>query len=160
MRAMQIFTKLFWLLIIGLTVAGFALGGDIQQFLADSQDVARESKFLVVPGIMALYILVAVGAPPGNTWLCVLAGLFYGWWALLLCLGWGALCASSIGFLLCRTFGRAQIERMVERKPRMKALRLAINDNALFVTAVARVSPILPFGPSTVVMSVSTVEVS
>ena len=157
-QAMKCCSVLFWLVIIGLTIAGFTMSESLQQFISDSQQAAQDSAELVIPVMMAAYIPVAVGAPPGNTFLCITSGLFYGWWGLLICLGWGAICASSAGFLLCRTFGRRGIEQLVSTRPRMQALKLALDENAFLVTVVARVSPILPYGPSTVVMSVSAIE--
>jgi uncharacterized membrane protein YdjX (TVP38/TMEM64 family) len=147
-QAMKCCSVLFWL----------AMSESLQQFISDSQQAAQDSAELVIPVMMAAYIPVAVGAPPGNTFLCITSGLFYGWWGLLICLGWGAICASSAGFLLCRTFGRRGIEQLVSTRPRMQALKLALDENAFLVTVVARVSPILPYGPSTVVMSVSAIE--
>ncbi len=153
-------SQLFWLVILGLTITGFVLSDNLQRLVTQSQQTAKESPGVVIPVMMAVWVLVAVGAPPGNTFLCITSGFFYGWWGLFICLGWGALCASSIGFLACRMFGRSHIERMVDRRPRMQALKRAVDENSAFVTVVARVSPILPFGPSTVVMSVSAIKVS
>ena len=80
-------------------------------------------------------------------------------WVVLLCVGWGALCASSIGFLLCRRLGRARIERFVASRRPLAALKLAVEERALLVTAVARCCPVIPFGQCTLVLSVSRIEV-
>jgi uncharacterized membrane protein YdjX (TVP38/TMEM64 family) len=160
LHVMKRCSQLFWLVILGLTITGFVISDDLQRLVTESQQTAKESPGVVIPLMMAVWVLVAVGAPPGNTFLCIMSGLLYGWWGLFICLGWGAVCASSIGFLVCRMFGLSHIERMVERRPWMQALKRAIDENGAFVTVVARVSPILPFGPSTVVLSVSAIEVS
>ena len=160
LQIMKRCSQLFYLAVIGLTVAGFVLGDHLQQLISDSQQTAKEFPGIVIPLMMVVWVLVAVGGPPGNTFLCITVGLLYGWSGLFICLGWGALCASSVGFLVCRKFGRSHIQRMVERRPRMQALKRAIDEHGFPVTFVARVSPILPFGPSTVVMSISAIEVS
>ena len=77
----------------------------------------------------------------------------------MLCVGWGALCASSIGLLLCRWLGRTRIEHFVESKPALLALKLAVEERPLLVTGMARCCPVFPFGQCTIVLSVSRIEV-
>lgn len=158
LHTMKRCSQLFYLVLLGLTITGFAMGDSLQRLVTKSQQTAQEFPGVVIPLMMAVWVLVALGGPPGNTFLCITSGLLYGWWGLFICLGWGALCASSIGFLVCRMFGQSNIERMLERRPRMRALKEAVDENGLFITVVARVSPILPYGPTTVLMSASAIS--
>ena len=134
-----------WALLMLAPIVGVVLLGDVKEMAVDLQEGARELGWVAIAIWMPLYVLIACGLP-ANTISCVLAGLFYGWWAVLLCLVWGALCASSIAFVLCRRCFRAPIERLVDSKRLLTALKLAVEDKALLVTMVARICPVVPFG--------------
>ena len=150
--------QLFWALMLVGSVVVLFFADSVLTFVISLQEGARELGWVAIALWLPAYVLIALGLP-ANTVSCVMAGLFYGWWAVLLCVGWGALCASSIGFLLCRRLGRARIEGFVASRRPLAALKLAVEERALLVTAVARCCPVIPFGQCTLVLSVSRIEV-
>jgi len=54
--------------------------------------------------------------------------------------------AAVVSFLLVRYFARGWAERQLEGRPKFKALDAAVNKNGMWLIALIRLSPILPFG--------------
>ena len=76
----------------------------------------------------------------------IIAGALFGFlWGSLI--AWGsAMAISTIAFLVARTNLRARIERIAEKNKWMKAVNRALPKEGWKVVALARLSPLVPFG--------------
>jgi uncharacterized membrane protein YdjX (TVP38/TMEM64 family) len=112
-----------------------------------------------VPAFIAVYFLFVMLPLP--RWpLTVAAGAAFGLWnGLVLALAVGF--AGSVGsFLISRYLLRHGIEKIIERRPKLKAVDEAIRDGGWKAVALLQMSPAVPFGLQNYFLGASKVRLS
>lgn len=90
-----------------------------------------------------VYVVAVVMAAPASP-LSVMAGVAFGLWAIPLVVA-AATAGATAAFLVARYLLREHVEAMVERRPRLKALEQAVNEEGWKLAALLHLSPVVPF---------------
>ena len=92
----------------------------------------------------AAYVVGTVVLAPGSA-MSILAGLVFGWWGIPIVLisGWIGTC---LAFLLARYVARDAVARLLESRPKLRAVDEAVDEEGWKVVALLRLSPAVPFG--------------
>jgi uncharacterized membrane protein YdjX (TVP38/TMEM64 family) len=109
-------------------------------------------------GLVAYLVLyVGVTLAMGPAWaLSVAAGVAFGLYAVALVLP-SSLTAAVVAFVVARHFARERVAPMIERRARLAAVDRAIAENGLKAVILLRLSPLLPFGLKSYLLSLSHV---
>ena len=91
----------------------------------------------------AVYIIATVLLAPGSP-LTIAAGLAFSGWAFPLIVV-AATIGAGLAFLVARHLARARVQRMIEQRPRFKAVDQAVTENGWKVVMLLRLSPVVPF---------------
>jgi uncharacterized membrane protein YdjX (TVP38/TMEM64 family) len=89
------------------------------------------------------YVLGTVLLAPGSA-MSIAAGLAFGGWAIPLVLV-AATTGASLAFLIARHLARDVIARLIEERPKLKAVDKAVDEEGWKVVALLRLSPLVPF---------------
>ncbi|HUQ27672.1 MAG TPA: VTT domain-containing protein [Usitatibacter sp.] len=126
------------------------------------QWLAELSELALSHGVAAFVVLYFffVMLPLPRWPLTVAAGAAFGLWkglALALVLGF----SGSVGsFLISRYLMRRSLEKIIERRPRFKAVNDAMRDGGWKAVALLQMSPAVPFGLQNYFMGASKVRLS
>jgi uncharacterized membrane protein YdjX (TVP38/TMEM64 family) len=91
-----------------------------------------------------LYVPAALLLVPGS-WLTVLGGFVFGWWRAAAAVSVGATLGACSSFLVGRYLARDQVEHMIARRPRFRALDRAVAEQGFKILVLCRLSPLLPY---------------
>lgn len=91
----------------------------------------------------AVYIIATVLLAPGSP-LTIAAGLAFSGFGFPLVVV-AATIGASLAFLVGRYLARARVERMIEQRPRFKAVDQAVTEDGWKVVMLLRLSPVVPF---------------
>lgn len=111
---------------------------------------------LGVIAFVALYVLITVMLGPASA-LTLTAGLAYGVWGFPLVVA-SATLAAAIAFLLGRYAAYEQVNRWINKDPRLQALNEAVSDEGWRVVGLVRLSPIIPYGLQNYLFSVTQIR--
>ncbi len=131
------------------SLGGFALLLAAWFVLPVDEWLARFAAFadgLGWPGILMLsaaYVLGTVLLVPGFP-MTLAAAVAYGWGALAICF-FGGLLAASISFFIARFLARGFVQRMLQRRPVLKAVDEVAGEDGFMTILLARLTPITPF---------------
>lgn len=128
------------LVIVGLVVAGRALGAHVPQFAARVRELGALGPLAFVVG----YALATVCGVPGSV-LTLAGGAIFGVWAGAAWVFLGATLGASGAFLIARYVARGIVERRVAREPRFAAIDRAIAADGRRIVFLLRLSPVFPF---------------
>jgi uncharacterized membrane protein YdjX (TVP38/TMEM64 family) len=91
----------------------------------------------------AAYVLGTVLLAPGSA-MSIAAGLAFGGWAIPLVLV-AATTGASLAFLIARHLARDTVARLIEERPKLKAVDNAVDEEGWKVVVLLRLSPMVPF---------------
>jgi uncharacterized membrane protein YdjX (TVP38/TMEM64 family) len=130
------------LIAIALIVAMFAL--PIRAWSVEIVTWIRDSGPLAVGLFVVVYVGAAVLAVPGSV-LTLGAGFAYGplWGTMVV--SPASVLAASVAFAIARRFGRGWIARRFEGDRRFEAIDRAIARQGFKITALLRLSPVVPY---------------
>ena len=89
------------------------------------------------------YVLGTVLLAPGAA-MSIAAGLAFGGWAIPLVLV-AATTGASLAFLIARHLARDTVARLMEQRPKLKAVDKAVDEEGWKVVVLLRLSPVVPF---------------
>lgn len=110
---------------------------------------------LGVIAFVALYVLITIMLGPASA-LTLTAGLAYGAWGFPLVVA-SATLAAAMAFLLGRYAAYEQVNRWINKEPRLQALNEAVSDEGWRVVGLVRLSPIIPYGLQNYLFSVTQI---
>lgn len=149
---------LFWTAVAAFVLAiGFALA-----FLPLGDWVTRFSEWiggLGALGILAFcaaYIVMMLLLVPASP-ISIAAGVAYGWWALPL-VTVVATVGAYIAFLIGRYIAGAKVDRIIRRRPAMKAATEAVEEEPWTTLALLRLSPLVPFNVQNYLLGITEVS--
>lgn len=102
------------------------------------------------------YIIATLAMVPGAP-MTMVAGLAFGFWGLPLVIG-SATTGSAIAFLAARYLAHARIDRMIEQRPRLKAVARAVAARGWTVITLLRLSPLIPFNVQNYLLGVTNLS--
>jgi len=128
-------------LIAGAIAAWFLLA--VQDWIESFTDTIHDLGAWGVAAFGLVYVLATVLMIPPSA-LTVVAGVAYGLYGVPLVLV-AATLGASLAFLIARYGARERFKRYVQKYPRAKAIREAVNDAGWKIVAMLRLSPVIPF---------------
>ncbi|MDQ6809008.1 MAG: TVP38/TMEM64 family protein [Verrucomicrobiota bacterium] len=132
-------------------------------FLPIAQWVNAFAEWIRTLGVtgVALFILAFVGAAlislPASVFAAA-AGLIYGFSGGAAVALTGAICASTLGFLLARHVFRERVEAFARTHKKFAAIDRALGLQGWKIVGLLRLSPVMPLGLSTYLFGVTSIE--
>lgn len=127
--------------IAGLIAAWFLL--PLQDWIETFNDTIHDLGAWGVAAFVLVYVLATVLMIPPSVF-TVAAGVAYGLVGVPLVV-LSATLGASLAFLIARYGAREWFKRYVQKYPRAKAIREAVNDEGWKIVAMLRLSPVIPF---------------
>ncbi|HEY8565622.1 MAG TPA: TVP38/TMEM64 family protein [Beijerinckiaceae bacterium] len=127
----------------------------LQDWIRDFVGLMQSMGIWGVLAFGALYLVAIVVLAPSSIF-SIAAGLAFGWWGILFVVVTATLGAAT-AFLIGRYLARDRVARMLDKRPRLKAVARAIDAEGWRVVALIRLSPPIPFAVTNYVFGVSNV---
>ncbi|WP_051329939.1 TVP38/TMEM64 family protein [Niveispirillum irakense] len=99
------------------------------------------------------YIISTLAMVPGAP-MTMVAGLVFGLWGLPLVVA-SATVGSALAFLSARYLAHERIDRMIEQRPKLKAVARAVAAKGWTVITLLRLSPLIPFNMQNYLLGVT-----
>ena len=106
---------------------------------------------------VAAFIVAALISLPASVFAAA-AGLIYGFGGGAAVALTGAICASTIGFLLARHVFRERVEGFARTHNKFAAMDRALGEQGWKIVGLLRLSPVMPLGLSTYLFGVTSIE--
>jgi|KBSMisStaDraftv2_1062788.scaffolds.fasta_scaffold07832_5 uncharacterized membrane protein YdjX (TVP38/TMEM64 family) len=105
---------------------------------------------------VAIHVIAIVALIPGAVF-SVAAGVLYGPWGFALAV-LGATIGASAAFLIARYFARRRVGELIAARPRLDAVRAAVNDEGWRIVFLFYVSPFAPFSVQNYLFGISDIR--
>jgi uncharacterized membrane protein YdjX (TVP38/TMEM64 family) len=126
--------------LVGLMLAGRALGGELGRFAAWVESLGAWAPI----GFMAGYAVATVLLAPGSI-LTLAAGAVFGLVQGVAYVFVGAMLGAAAAFLVARHLARAAVERRLAGSPRFAAIDRAVAREGRRIVLLLRLTPVVPF---------------
>lgn len=106
--------------------------------------------------ILTIILIVATFLPMPDWPLPIVAGYVYGAWAFLLVYV-GIALPSAVAFLAARYLARDKLRRLLDRRPKYRAVDKAVAKDGWQVVVLLRLSPVIPFNLQNYALGVTAI---
>lgn len=139
-------TLLRWASVVVIITSVVALVHQLpmQEALSQVEGVLRKLGPWGPIGLAGVYVVATVLLAPASV-LTLAAGALFGLWTGFVTVSLASTTGATLAFLIARYLARARVERLIARRPALKAVDRAIAEGGWRIVALLRLSPAVPF---------------
>lgn len=105
--------------------------------------------------LITIFAMYAIPGVVGYALVAMVTGFLYKFWGMIIIM-LGSFFAAPVGFLICRLFLRSYLLRVIEKRPKVKAVFNAVSSHGLKLSIMVRLIP-FPFFIQNAIMALSPV---